>query len=233
MGRFEGPATGPRPRTLALIYGSALLALLAFLSLGALLGFSLNEITRDPLATADLHPLTGAQSQVGVLLWWSAASITLAAWAVIRRAGGDRGLAWFLFWSALVTFWLALDDAFQFHDDLAADWFGLRERYVILGYVVALGLYFLAFRRFLWRSDRTLLVLAFLFAGLSVAGDLVSQQFVEDGAPSGVGEVLNYLEDAMKLLAIVSWSAYLIRYSLAALGGPATEATTGDRSPES
>ena len=71
-------------------------------------------------------------------------------------------------------------------------------------------------------------MLAFLFAGLSVAGDLVSQQFVEDGAPAGVGEVLNYLEDAMKFLAIVSWSAYLIRYSLQQFGG----ATAQEEHPE-
>lgn len=202
-----------------MIYGSALLGLLAFLSLAVFADFSLNEISRDPLATAGLHPLTGAQSVVGVLLWWSAASITLAAWATIRRVGGDRRLALFLLCSALITVWLALDDAFQFHDSLASDWFGLRERYVILGYALVMGLYFVAFRTVLWHSERSLLLLALLFAGLSVAGDLVSQQFVEDGAPSGIGETLNYLEDAMKFLAIVSWGAYLIRFSLGVLSG--------------
>ncbi len=221
-------ADAPRPRTLALIYGSALLGLLAFLSLSVSADFSLNEITRDPLATADLHPLTGAQSQVGVLIWWSAASISLAAWATIRRVGGDRRLALFLLCSGLITVWLTLDDFFQFHDALASDWFGLRERYVILGYALVMGLYFVAFRRVLWHSERGLLLLAFLFAGLSVAGDLVSQQFVEDGAPSGIGETLNYLEDAMKFLAIVSWSAYLIRYSLGALSS-ATRLRDDDR----
>ena len=208
------------PRTLALIYGTAVLLLAGGLLLHLLAGFSLNEVSRDPLATAELHPLIGAQSTVGVLIWWSAASVSLAASAVLRRQATDRSLSLFLLWSGLITALLALDDAFQFHDYLGADWFSLRERYIIVGYALVLALYFVVFRKRLWRSERLLLALAFVFAGLSVAGDFVAQQFVEDGVPSGTGEVLNYLEDAMKLLAIVSWSAWLIRYSLAALRDP-------------
>jgi hypothetical protein len=207
----------PGLRTLALILGSALLVVGACLLLGLARGFSLNEISRDPLATAGLHPLTGAQSEVGVLIWWSAASISLATWAVLRQTGATRSLVRFFLWSAFITAMLALDDQFQFHDKLAQEWFGLRERYVIVVYGVVLGAYLIAFRSIIRHTEVLLIVLAVVFAGLSVAGDFVSQQFVEAGQPAGPGEVLNYAEDTLKLLAIVSWSAYLIRFSLASL----------------
>lgn len=210
----------PSLRTLALIVGSGLLLVGASLVIGLGNGFSLNEISRDPLATAGLHPLTGAQSTVGVLIWWSAASICFATWAVLRHIEVSTALVRFFLWSGLVTAMLALDDQFQFHDKLAQDTFGLRERYVIAAYGVVLGAYFLAFRRVILRREPLLLGLAVVFAVLSVAGDLVSQQFVEAGEPAGPGEVLNYAEDALKLLAIVSWSAYLIRFSLASLRSP-------------
>lgn len=210
----------PSLRTLALILGSALLLVGVCLLLGLARGFSLNEISRDPLATAGLHPLTGAQSQLGVLIWWSAASICLATWAVLRHTEANRALVRFFLWSGLVTAMLALDDQFQFHDNLARELLGLRERYVIAVYGIVLGAYFIAFRKVIRRTEFLLLGLAIVFAALSVAGDLVSQQFVEAGEPSGVGEVLNYAEDALKLLAIVCWSAYLIRFSLASLRLP-------------
>jgi hypothetical protein len=210
----------PSLRTLALIVGSGLLLVGACLLIGLANGFSLNELSRDPLATAGLHPLTGAQSTLGVLIWWSAASICTATWAVLRHTEVSTTLVRFFLWSGLVTAMLALDDQFQFHDKLAHESFGLRERYVIAAYGVVLGAYFLAFRRVIVRREPLLIGLAVAFAVLSVAGDLVSQQFVEAGEPAGPGEVLNFAEDTLKLLAIVSWSAYLIRFSLASLRSP-------------
>ncbi len=198
-----------------------------FLLLGASLGFSLNQISRDPLASAGEHPLLGVQSEVGVLIWWSAASISLATWAVIRHLGAERTMARFFFWSGVITAILALDDQFQFHDHMASEWFGLRERYVFVSLAIMIGAWALAFREIIWRSEKTLLVLAFVFGALSVVGDFISQQNLEDGAPAGPAEVLNYLEDTMKLLAIVSWCAYLIRFGIAELRSSNREPHTG------
>jgi hypothetical protein len=190
------------------VLGLVGIALVVHLTAGA----SLNEISRDPLATLEAHPLMGAQSVVGILIWWTAASLALFSWALLRRLGGPTQLGSFLMWGGIITALLALDDQFQFHEDLGKQLFGLRERYAVGALVVVLGLFLLRYRRVIARSEWALLVLAVAFAIGSVAGDFVSQESIAEGLDDP-DENLNYLEDTLKLLAIVSWSAYLIRFA--------------------
>ena len=207
----------PPRRVFVAVYG-AVLILFAFFLIRYLTGAAtLNEISRDPLATMDGPALTGVQSVAGVLILWSAASIAFATWTVIRGEARSRSLAWFMLVSGMATAWLAIDDQFMFHDALAHSWFGLRERYVFAAYAVVLGLYAVLFRRFLVRFEPVWLLLAAVFAALSVAGDFISQQGLTEAGLAEPEGPLNYLEDVAKLLAITSWSAYLIRYSIATL----------------
>jgi hypothetical protein len=178
-------------------------------------GASLNEISRDPLATLGGHPLTGAQSVVGILVWWGAAATGFFTWAILRRLDGEARLISFFLWSAVITALLALDDQFQFHDDLAGWLFGLRERYVTGAIVIVLAVYLVRFRQVIHQSEWLLLGLAFAFGLGSLVGDFVSQQDLMAAGSQVPEPNLTYLEDTFKLLAIVSWSAYLVRFGLA------------------
>jgi len=191
------------------------IAIIGVFLLGHLIGgATLNVIARDPIATLGGDPLTGVQSSLGVVIWWSAAAVCLFSWAVVRRAGDNHKIASFLLWSGLITAWLAFDDLFMFHDGIAQEFLGLRERAVVASYLLVIGLYLVWFRKTIRRSEWLLLAVSLaLFAG-SIVGDFVSQQMALAAGQDTPPEELNYFEDVLKLLGIVGWSAYFIRFSL-------------------
>lgn len=157
---------------------------------------------RDPTVTLKGHPLTGLQSNLGVLVWGAAAAICLFGSAVLKRAAGGGNLASFFFWSGAITAVLMLDDFFLFHDDLAIQYLKLDEKIVLFGYFLAVALYFARFRKIILGSNFTLLFTAIVFFSLSISIDFILEKWE---SPWRI-----FLEDGFKLLGIVSWSSYFI-----------------------
>jgi len=199
----ELPRWGLRSPALAIVYGLTLgaLALVALLSVysGVPVAFSL----RDPTATLGAHPLTGVLSNVGVLVWCAAAGICFFTRAILPRAPGNDEMRSFLRWSGLLTTVLLLDDLFLFHESLAPDYLGLRQRLVFLSYGIATAWYLARFRRIVLGREVLVLLAALVFFTGSVFVDALQERW-----PSP-WRIL--FEDGFKLLGIVSWSAYLIR----------------------
>jgi hypothetical protein len=109
----------------------------------------------------------------------------------------------FLGWSGLLTTVLLLDDLFLFHESLAPDYLGLRQRLVLLSYGIATAWYLARFRRIVLGPDVRVLLAALVFFTMSVFVDALQERW-----PSP-WRIL--FEDGFKLLGIASWSAYLTR----------------------
>lgn len=166
-------------------------------------------MTRDVNAIANLHPLAGVLSNLGILLWCVAASIPLFAAAVIRNAA-PKNKVWFLFFSALLSGYLLFDDFFMFHEDLAYRYFGIDEIVVYAGIAISALIYFVAFRRTILLQTRFgVLVLALGFLATSVILDVFEVWLIER---IGVGTQF-FLEDGAKWLGIASWCSYYVQTS--------------------
>jgi hypothetical protein len=166
--------------------------------------------TRDMAAIAEIHPLTGLLSNIGILMWsWAAAISGFTGLVLFRSTKASTGS--FLLSSGCLTLVLLLDDLFMFHEDLAKRYFGFNEKVVYFGYVVITLLYFLFYWRHLFSSQHvTLLIMAFICFGASIGTDV----FLEPRL--GAWPSYYLVEDGFKFIGIVSWLGYfaLTSYSL-------------------
>jgi hypothetical protein len=163
-------------------------------------------LTRDPLAIAGVHPLTGALANVGILLWCSAAAACLLAGAVLHRIQQTRE-SWFLISSAVLSLFLLFDDFFQFHEDLAQRFLGLNEKLVYVFYLAATAAVLLIFRREILRSEYTFLCFALMFFAMSAGMDALEKYFWR------LGDWFYLAEDGAKFLGLASWCSYYGRVS--------------------
>lgn len=188
---------------LGVVYACTLLFLgltvLANLSAGIPLAF----FTRDPTATLDAHPLTGVQSNLGVLIWFATAGICFFTSAFRISGKGTRSFGFFFFCAGAISSLLAFDDMFLLHEDLAHRYLRLSEKIVVLAYGVLVAWFLFRFRKNILATDYPILLLAFLFFGLSVLMDLFLDNWDSRWRI--------FIEDGFKLLGIVTWSAYFIR----------------------
>jgi hypothetical protein len=186
-----------------------LLAVVGILGFGY--GQDIGQLMREPTATAQLHPLTGAVSNLGILLWAASASIALFAGWVLR--GTDRGDApGFLISSACLSAYLCLDDFFQIHEDLIGRYVGIRERYVYVALAVAVLVYLVRYRRVIMATHYPMLIIAIGFLGASVAIDEVLEPWLER-----LGQGRIFIEDGSKWLGIAAWCSYYARTSFGLL----------------
>jgi hypothetical protein len=176
---------------------------------------SMPLITRDASALAHIPPLWGIVSNLGILLWCAAASIGIFAAAALHGTGPSDAFRFLLF-SALLTAYLLFDDFFQFHENLAVHYLGLDERVVVAGSGIAIAAYLVAFKGFILKRTRfVILLLALGFFAASVAMDVV----LEPWLLLGIGHWEYFLEDGAKLLGIACWCSYLAGTSHQLLAG--------------
>jgi hypothetical protein len=209
----------PEPRTavvgqlrdsavlLAGLYG-ATLGLVAAAWLGAeLVDRSFSNVTHDPLAVAKEPFYVGALSNVGVLVWWTAAVACAVTAAVLWRS--RRDVAAPLGAAGLLAAALTADDLFMVHDVILPDYLHVPEPVTYAAYVAAATAFAVAYRTFLSRTRWALLALVLLFFACSVVIDwLVSDEREEQ---------LAGVEDVFKLFGIVTWAAYWIPLALGSL----------------
>ena len=208
----------PVRRALLVLY----LSIIAFLLLVAIAGLhpkiAVSSLSRDMAAIANVHPLTGVVSNVGILLWCATAAICLFSASLLRHQGALPE-ARFLLWAGLMTTGLLVDDFFLFHEYLAPVHFGFNEKAVHASYVCVTVVYLLRHRHLILETSYRLLAAALvLFAGsilLDVAGGHGWWVLAEDGC---------------KLLGISSWFAYhasMARHWLVQAPALRNEATNG------
>jgi hypothetical protein len=183
---------------------------LAVLGLG--FGKNIGLLLREPAATANLHPLTGLVSNLGVLLWCTTSSICVFAGLLVRRHGDLSGTANLLLSAGCLSGYLMLDDAFQIHEDLAARYFGIGEMYVYAALGLAAFWYLIRYRKLIVRTDIRLLALAIAFFSVSVAIDALFEPWLH-----GFGQGRILLEDGTKWIGICAWCGYHVQVAFESL----------------
>ncbi|HEY7739215.1 MAG TPA: hypothetical protein VIB01_01235 [Steroidobacteraceae bacterium] len=169
------------------------------------------RFTMDPAALAGAHPLLGAVSSIGVLLWAAAAAICLFTALLLRGRCAQRGYARLLLAAGLLTAWLALDDLFMLHEWFFPVMLGIPQPIVLAGYAGMVGLLMVRFSVLIADTDCLLLGLALAFFAASAAADQLP------GAWFGTWGWLYLLEDGCKLLGITGWSGYLASVAASSL----------------
>jgi hypothetical protein len=189
----------------AALYAPAVLILFLAALSAVYFRMPVGNLTRDMATLADVHPLTGALSNIGILLWCATAAVSLFTTAVIWEHAEPRQVQFLLVFSCL-TLVLLFDDLFMLHEYLAPVYLGLRERYIMLIYAAAVSGLLMAFRRVILTSGYGLFGMALAFFAISVGVDRV--HYSQDA-----WSWLFLAEDGAKFLGIVGWSGYFIRHS--------------------
>lgn len=185
----------------------AILILIAVATVSILSQISITSFIRDVTAIANIHPLSGILSTLGILLWCVAASVSLFA-AFILRYFGQSKIFKFLFSSSLLSTYLMLDDAFLFHEVLAFTYFGIDEKIVLLTLGIAVLAYLVSFRQTILKTNYRVLLLAFGFLTLSVLTDGILDPWFWS-----LGHWEYFIEDGAKWLGIASWCSYYVQTS--------------------
>lgn len=190
----------------AQVSAATVLAFLAVASIHKEIPFG--WFTREPATLYKFHPFAGFLSNLGSLIWCSAAAICLFSSEILRRTEGRRERFWFLVCSALLTLALLFDDALLLHEYFAPRHFGIPEEvvYVFLGTITAI--YLLVFRRLILRTEYLVLGVALGYFAVSVAIDAVLEKWLWR-----IGEWVYLVEDGAKFLGLVSWCLYYARTS--------------------
>jgi hypothetical protein len=160
----------------------------------------IEKFTADPITTFGSHPLVGVVSNLGVILWCTAASVCLFSYLILRNKLQGKSAS-FLLWSGLLTAMLLFDDLFMFHDYLAIAHLNMGQTTVYIIYLILALTWFIYFFDEIRSNDFMIFLLAGLFLGLSVLGDFILPQ-----------EGIAYMfEDASKFFGIVTWTIFFIR----------------------
>lgn len=192
---------------LLITFVPSLTVLAAMAAAGVLFDVNMDVMTRDVSATANLHPLTGVLSNLGILLWSAAASICAFAAMTLRNAR-LREPFWFLLCSALLSAYLLFDDFFLFHDVLAPRYLGVDEKLVYAALGTAVCGYLIAFRRVILKTHFAVLLLALGFLGIAVVMDALLEPWLRR-----LGHWEYFFEDGAKWLGIASWCSYYVHTS--------------------
>lgn len=168
-------------------------------------GVPFGDISREPQVTLHGPALVGVQSNLGVLLMWTATSVSLFAYTVLRRWSFSPVRPTYFLWAGLISGLLGIDDLLLLHDEVIIDLLGVYERQTYVAYAGICVLFALAYRRTILGSSSLLLfVLAvFLLAG-SVAIDQTSRWWADPN-------LRIFFEDGTKLIGITAWLAFFVR----------------------
>lgn len=181
--------------------------LAAVVAMGMHLRVEMDVLTRDVAAIANIHPLSGVLSNLGILLWCAAASVCAFAAIAVRHVTPREGFR-FLLSSALLSAYLLLDDLFLFHDELARRYLGLDQIVIYAALAVAVSVYLVAFRRVILRTNFGMLLLALGFLATSVVIDAIFEPWL-----ARLGQWQYLIEDGAKWLGIACWCSYYVRTS--------------------
>lgn len=172
-----------------------------------ILDINLGLLTRDPTAIAKINPLSGILSNFGIILWCSAATVCFFAAIAIRNTASNDWF-WFLFCSGLLSAYLLFDDFFQFHEILAGDHVGISEKFTYMALGIAVLIYLFIFRRNIWRTNFSFLLMSFIFLASSVAIDVFQSSLM-----LRVGHWQFFMEEGAKWLGISCWCSYYVQTS--------------------
>ncbi len=191
-------------RLVLLILGVALMPLAAIAAVRLQFDIRIADMTRDVAAIANIHPLKGALSSLGILLWWSSATVWFFA-AGLRRLSRADELVPFYIYAGSLSAYFALDDFFQFHEYLAPTYLYVPELTVYGLMAVAMAVFLKRFWKILYRSDGLIFLVALCLLAGSVIIDAVLGRWLWR-----LGDWIYMLEDGLKWLGICFWFSFCL-----------------------
>ena len=194
-------------KTLMLVFIPAIIILVAIEMISQIYQVPIKKLTSDPTLIANIPPLYGVLSNLGIVLWCGAIFSSALA-AMVLRSIGKKQLYLFLLYSSLLSTYLMLDDLFQFHENLSG-LIGLNQKVIYVLLATAVITYLIYFRKTLFQTNIILLVIAIAFLSLSVLADTIVYKIYG----SQLGDWLYLIEDGAKWLGIVFWCYYFIHTS--------------------
>ena len=194
-------------RQLLITLVPAILILMVVATVSIFSQINITSFIRDVTAIANIHPLSGILSTLGILLWCVAASVSLFSAFILRNYGQSK-IFKFLFISSLLSTYLMLDDAFLFHEVLAFKYFGIDEKIVLLTLGISVLAYLISFRQIILKTKYSVLLLAFSFLTISVLTDGILDPWFWS-----LGHWEYFIEDGAKWLGIASWCSYYVQTS--------------------
>lgn len=175
-------------------------------------GIPIGELTRDPNAVFEGPFYIGFLSQLGIFFWTASAAICILSAKVLSGPKNNLKTKRFFYLSGTLTLVLAFDDIFLLHEEFFPR-FGISEKVILLCYATFILFFLVRFYSLILKTEYVLLVMAFIFFGLSVFLDLFQ--------PEGIDPHL--MEDGAKLVGIVSWLAYFFRTGASAISHNTTQ----------
>lgn len=186
-------------------------------------------LTRDTSAIIDAPFYAGLLSNIGILLWSATVALYLFTAFVVKRLKVD-GLenhhkVLFLLSSGLLSFVFMLDDLFLIHEVIFPQYLNIPSKLLYIAYGTSLIVYICLFRHLLLSNDYSLGILTLVFFGISILLDMIADTpssaisntivpaFDELNNSRYIFTNIKYLiEDGAKLLGILSWFLYCVRF---------------------
>lgn len=188
------------PYWIFFLYGFVAIAVLLIMAISIEADISFGIFTRDPMAVAEGKPYFGLLSNVGILFWCAATTLCFFISSLIQDAASQPSRRFFIM-SGLFTLLLLLDDLFLLHEDVLPHSLGIRQRYVLLLYLLLALLYLVSYWKVIFSKHPVVMTVALALFALSLTEDALAL------AP----ERWRYLlEDGAKLFGIVSWFNYFV-----------------------
>lgn len=228
QGKFEATADGA-PWTLSKQSNDSVLlsvqakewgiALIATLPIVAIViaklwgGVGVETLTRDTSAVLSGSPFAGLLSQLGGMIWSSAATLWLAMTVLTRRV--DPAVSRFALAMATLTTYLGLDDMFLLHEAVFPEMMGIPEKVVLASIAAASCACAFVFRHRLAGHRPALFALAVGLLASSVLLDMLDGQKVIP-----IYSIAMLAEDGLKWLGICSWCAYAFSTLRRSVGQP-------------
>jgi cellobiose-specific phosphotransferase system component IIC len=184
---------------LALLYAAIAIVLAVVFAAASALDQAITDTLRDPIVVLRGRFGTGVVSNLGVLLWLSAAAATTFAGAVLLRSGRAAGRP--LLAAGVLTGILAFDDLFLWHEALDQK-AGIPDPATYAVYGLAAVVIAYVYRDYWRRTEIILPLVAFVGFVISIVSDL---------AYPGTSYTFAVVEDCAKFAGVATWAVYLVR----------------------
>ncbi len=171
-----------------------------------IVGFSIQAgiepilVLRDLLQTCEKPPGVGMVSNIGILLWATAAAIS--SFTCLSGLVVDRRSNQLLVIGSIFSTLLCLDDLFLLHDRY------LGQDFLYISYALLALFLLLRFRNLLLRIDKIAFLAASLLLGLSILSDKV-----QIALPISY-EIVQLFEEGFKFIGIACWVRFWWKASL-------------------
>ncbi|MCU0390544.1 MAG: hypothetical protein MUE81_05465 [Thermoflexibacter sp.] len=187
------------------LYALALLLLFVVFISSKTMDIDIAQFMGDMQQLGNLQFYSGIITNLGVFLWVVGGIVNFFTFLVIGKYESNQQ-ANYLLLSCLISFILAIDDFFMFHERWAYRYFSINEKYVLLSYMILIIYYLIAYRAIILKNNFVFLILSLGLFGFSVVADLSWEKVFGKESVHGIANFL--VEEGAKFLGLMTWAIY-------------------------